>query len=327
MRDDNLKKILIINLGSIGLKYLKIIQKNWPDMKIACVSSINPKKLILNGVKVFNTLDKGINWEPSGAIIASPASKHLSQAIILSEAGIPILIEKPLATGSENKAQFDKLIKLSKDNVIYLGYVLKQSPCAKFLKKMLYKEKIGKLIIADFYCSSWLPSWRNDKDYRESVSAKKSLGGGILLEMSHEIDMAIWLLNEIEIIGSFVNNSKILEIDDDIEDTALVLAKNKANVGISIRLNFCSQNENRVITINGEKGVLIWDLFKNKVIFKDKKHTEIFTSDIHIKDLYKIQLEDFFSCIKDQKFDNNLKAGVKVLELIRQINHPKQKSK
>ena len=49
MRDDNLKKILIINLGSMGLKYLKIIQKNWPEMKIACVSSINPKKLILNG--------------------------------------------------------------------------------------------------------------------------------------------------------------------------------------------------------------------------------------------------------------------------------------
>ena len=45
-------------------------------------------------------------------------------------------------------------------------------------------------------CSSFLPSWRKNIDYQSSVSAKKSLGGGVLLELSHEIDYLIWLIGK-----------------------------------------------------------------------------------------------------------------------------------
>ena len=37
-------------------------------------------------------------------------------------------------------------------------------------------------------CNSFLPNWRSNRDYRKSSSLKKVEGGGVLLELSHEID-------------------------------------------------------------------------------------------------------------------------------------------
>ena len=316
----NIRKLLIISLGSMGNKYLEIVREYWPNIELGVVTSSNPKDRNFNGIKVFNSIEKAIKWGPSAALVASPASEHVLQAIYLSEAGIPKLIEKPLGIGLESKEQLNKLINLAKSNVICLGYVLRQSPCAKFMKKMLDQNKIGKLIEADFYCSSWLPNWRKGRDYRETVSSKKLLGGGVLLEMSHEIDMALWLLDEIKIIGSFINNSNLLEIESDVEDTALLLGENKANVAITIRINFCSKNQQRLVSINGEKGALIWDVLKNKVILRDVKDSELYETKIQIKDLYKVQLEEFFSNIEKNSYDlDNLKKGIKVLELIKKI--------
>ena len=42
-------------------------------------------------------------------------------------------------------------------------------------------------------CFSFLPNWRNNINYKNSNSAKKKLGGGVALELSHEIDLANYL--------------------------------------------------------------------------------------------------------------------------------------
>ena len=77
---------------------------------------------------------------------------------------------------------------------------------------------IGKLVEADFYCGSWLPDWRPNLDYRESVSSQRALGGGVLLELSHEIDMAQYLLGTFEPCSARLHQTGLLEID--VEDQA-----------------------------------------------------------------------------------------------------------
>ena len=69
-------------------------------------------------------------------------------------------------------------------NNYYVGYNLRFHPVILFLKKIFKNKKIFSINITSH---SYLPKWRKI-DYRKSVSAKKKLGGGILLELSLEFD-------------------------------------------------------------------------------------------------------------------------------------------
>lgn len=319
MKKKILEKLLIIGLGSMGKKYLDILHKNWPEIKIAVLTS-NSKYIYENyshNINIFCNLKSAINWNPNAAIVASPATFHIDQAISLSKAGIPTLIEKPIGSIKDSQNELREISYYSSKNIILMGYVLRHSPCANYLKKMLSENRIGNLIEADFYCASWLPSWREGVDYRKTVSAKSSLGGGVLLEMSHEIDLAFWFLDDLEIKYVYKNNSGALEIDQELEDRALIIAKNKKNVFVTIRLNYCTNPTRRKIIIRGEEGELCWDIVKNEVIFSKNNSQKIFKSNVTIKDLYKIQLEHFFSCIRDLKPPIcNIDDGLKVLNLI-----------
>ncbi len=318
MKQKKLEKILIIGLGSMGKKYLKIINKNWPELEIAVLTS-NSKYIHENYNKkilIFESLDQAIEFRPSAAIVASPAPFHISQALFLSQFKIPTLIEKPLGTGKESIKDIKEINYQSKKNIILVGYVLRHSPCATYIKKILSKNSLGKLIEADFHCGSWLPSWRKGIDYTKTVSAKSYLGGGVLLEMSHEIDLALLFLNDLEIKYVYKKNSGLLEIDKELEDTAIIIAR-KNNVCVTIRLNFCTNPSERKITFRGEEGELCWDILKNRVILSKPNSQKIYKSDMNIQDLYVLQLEHFFSCINNQKLPIcNINDGLKVLNLI-----------
>ena len=90
----------------------------------------------------------------------------------------------------------------------------------------------------DFNASSWLPDWRPQIEYKDSVSAKNDLGGGVLLELSHEIDLALWLFGKFEITYSFIRNSRILDID--VDDQAFLIGLNSEKTIFRLQLNFSS---------------------------------------------------------------------------------------
>ena len=80
-----------------------------------------------------------------------------------------------------------------------VGYVLRFHPGCQFLKNALQEKIIGVVSEVDFYCYSWLPNWRKGTNYKENVSSKIELGGGALLELSHEIDLANYLFGPISL--------------------------------------------------------------------------------------------------------------------------------
>ena len=174
---NKLRKILICGLGSIGRRYLRILKKNWPDLKIAVLrsgSGYSCDELKLIDYQTSNLRDS-IKWGPQAAIISSPASLHVEQAITLGNSKVPCLIEKPLGTGNEDDGELDKLIQISETLPIHIGYILRHDPCSIFVKEKLKKNLLGRVVEADFHCGSWLPKWRSDVDYLKSVSANKEL--------------------------------------------------------------------------------------------------------------------------------------------------------
>ena len=312
------RKILICGLGSIGRRHLRIIKHNWPDVKIAVLRSgygpgCEETKLINQN---FSNINDSIDWEPDAAIISSPASKHIDQAIALAEFGIPCLIEKPIGAGPEIFDSREKLISLSSKIPLLVGYILRHDPCANLIKKKLDENILGKIVEADLHCGSWLPNWRPGINYLETVSALKELGGGVLLELSHEIDIANWLLGPIKINYSNLKSSGLLPIN--VEDRAYLHAENKDDVQISIRINFCSEPSTRKIKIRGEKGEISWDIVLGKLEISNV-HKIIFEhkNNIDRDSLFLIQMKHFLDCIfKNQKPKCSVSEGLYVLDLI-----------
>ncbi len=315
---NNFKKILICGLGSIGRRYLRIINKNWPEVKIAVLrSGFGPNceeiKLIDHQT---SDLRESIYWAPDAAIISSPANLHVDQAIALGDSGIPCLIEKPLGSGNETFKKWEKILHLSYSVPMLVGYILRHDPCAILIKKKLDENLLGNVVEADFHCGSWLPNWRPETDYLKTVSARKELGGGVLLELSHEIDIANWLLGPIKINHSNLNPSGLLPID--VEDRAYLFAENENRVPISIRINFCSEPTTRKVIIRGEKGEIFWDIALGKLEIRNENQVIFqYENNLDRDSLFLIQIQYFLDCIfKNKKPKCSVSEGKYVLDLV-----------
>jgi predicted dehydrogenase len=140
-------------------------------------------------------------------IVASKTNEHRSDLLEILSLGYnnSILIEKPL---------FDKPYDISFDstNNIFVGYNLRFIPLFEKLQKIISREKILSVIA---YAGSYLPDWRPNSDYRQSYSAKKNEGGGVLRDLSHELDYLVYLLGAWESVTSLGGNFSQLEIDSD----------------------------------------------------------------------------------------------------------------
>src|SRR5690606_14944767 len=121
-------------------------------------------------------------------IISNPTFKHKETIVNLLPLGLPLFIEKPL---------FDKLdgefllhaIK-EKNLITYVACNLRFLDCLKFIKDFILGKRINEVNI---YCGSYLPDWRQGVNFREIYSANKDMGGGVHIDLIHEIDYANWI--------------------------------------------------------------------------------------------------------------------------------------
>ena len=314
------KRILICGLGNIGRKHVRILHQFWPGIEKAVMrSGFGPNcpetKLV---EKQFFEYEQAINWKPDAAVIASPAPLHLEQALLLAQEHIPLLIEKPIGTGEDPSHKWQDLVRISLEVPILVGYVLRHDPCASFVKEKLRSNCLGPILEADFYCGSWLPDWRPNLDYRQCVSARRDLGGGVLMELSHELDLAQWLLGPIEIKTSSIMQSGLLDID--VEDQAWLLGKARDSNILSIRINFCSHPPRRNMILRGQNGELSWDLLSGTVIINSKNNQDQqFHSNGQTDDKFRYQIEHFLACIDGKaKPICSVSEGIHALNLVDQ---------
>ncbi|KZR61088.1 Gfo/Idh/MocA family protein [Prochlorococcus sp. MIT 1306] len=288
------EKILICGFGSMGKKYYSAIQSLWKDVDIGVLCSSKRNLQSIAGIKmIYDQMENALSWNPDAVIIATPANLHLSQALASASRGFPTLIEKPIGVGNESEQEWLKLLDLQEHTLVYIGYLLRQDPGASLVKDYIRSKELGELIISDFYCGSWLPDWRKGKDYRQSVSAKSCLGGGVLHELSHEIDISEWLLGPIKIISSITNNSNTLDIN--VEDHAIVLAKTQHSLGMTIRIDFCTFEAKRIYNFRFTKGEITWDLIEGKlVITRPEQDQEVHYLFSGAQERLLRQLEDFW---------------------------------
>ena len=259
-----MKTVAVIGLGNIATRHRRNLKLLFPQSRLLVMSASGrvPQNVISDCDEVVCSLSELITAEVELVIVASPAPFHARHALPLIEAGIPTLIEKPLSMTSTDS---QILVEAAKKHMtpVCVGYCLRYLSSALFVKEAMGKELIGHIYNAYIEIGQYLPDWRPNKNYRDSVSAQAHLGGGALLELSHELDYAQWLFGRLKLNYAILRTTDELSLD--VEDCADLLLQNDNHTVVNIHLDFLQRKAHRKCRFVGSKGVLEWDLIQNEL--------------------------------------------------------------
>jgi predicted dehydrogenase len=322
-------KIVIIGLGSIGARHLKILRQIIPNAEIKVLRHIDIKEVPHFSNGNLYSLDEVLKFNPKIAVIATPSAFHIESAQILAEAGINLFIEKPLSNSVAGIVQLLETCEKN-ENVLMVGYNLRFSPSLQQFRNYLNDNIVGEIYSVNCEAGQYLPDWRPEKDYRSGVSAKEELGGGVLLELSHEIDYLKWIFGDIEWTMATLTRQSNLEID--VEDTAHLIFgfRPKQNgreiIGV-VNLDFIRQDQIRICKVIGENGSLKWDGIEGSVeIFTSSTGMwkQLFSHKPKIDETYVSEWENFLDCIINKK--NPVVSGLDGLRVVEIVEAARKSS-
>jgi CMP-N,N'-diacetyllegionaminic acid synthase len=252
-------RVLIIGYGSIGKRHEEVLL----DIEYIKSVDIVTRQKIDNRV-TFTHLEKVESLNRYDYfVIASETNRHYEQLRYLESNLInkTIFCEKPL---------FETKRKLViKKNTLFVGYVLRFHPLLDRLNNFLKNEQV---ISANVSCGQYLPSWRAEIDYSKSYSASKKKGGGVLLDLSHEIDYIQWMFGKLQEVKSYQVKISDLEIDSD--DMTTFIGKTERGVIITLSIDYISKITHRRVMVHTIESSYELDFIQNTLIQKDKKGLE-----------------------------------------------------
>lgn len=310
------KNILVVGLGSIAKKHIDALYKINPNYTIYALRSDRQSKpyTTSNGLEVQNlyNLEDIAEIDLDFAMITNPTSAHYSTINSLSCFNIPLFIEKPLFDTIQNERDSQLIKNLEKRNILtYVAYVLRFHPGIQFLKELVSEGELKKIEEVTVYSGSYLPDWRPNQDFRKSYSADSKLGGGVHLDLSHEIDYILWLFGKPESKYSVVGNSSSLKIS--AVDSATYLLR-YSDFQVSVQLNYYRKIKQRFIEIVCEDHIWKLDFIENK-LYKDNLVIKTYT--FSFEELYKSQLEYFIGLIKNNLSGmNSISESYEILKIV-----------
>lgn len=254
-----MRRVLIHGFGSIGQRHLRVIHGLEPATELAVLSEHGSHAGVVEvSARVYVTTVQALEFRPHAVVVANAAVGHLAAAGEWLRAGADVLIEKPLAASCEGVQALDALARAA-GRTVQVGYNLRQASGLRLLRRCFTDGLIGRVHAARVEVGQNLASWRPGSDPLRSVSAQRALGGGVLLELSHEMDYLQWLCGPAAWVSAQLLRQGPWDID--VEDTALLtLGLGGADGCVaSLQMDFVRHDSTRHCTLIGSRGSLRWD--------------------------------------------------------------------
>lgn len=292
-------KVLVVGCGSIGERHIRNLMGLHVDEVAACDTDENRLSTIrdecsLSGAftDLSDALDKGFE----AVLVCTPPSTHIAIAREALEYGAHVFIEKPLSNTLDG---VDDLIKQAsrKKRVLSVGYNFRFHPGLTMVKESIAKKEIGMALAARAQFGQYLPDWRPWQDYTKSYTARTDLGGGIILDGSHEIDYMLWLLGDVREVFCFAGNAK--NLDTQTEGIAEILLRFESGCLGEVHLDYVRPGYARNCEIVGERGIIKWDYKLNAVerYAPDTKEWISIKVDGRTEDMYVAEMKNFIASV------------------------------
>jgi predicted dehydrogenase len=246
-------------------------------------------------VRVETDLGVALSRKPQAAVIANQTSLHIDSALAAARAGCHLLIEKPLSDAFMGIEDLRQEVA-HRSLVAMVGYQFRFHPSLQQVRSWLLEGAIGEIVTANVVWGEYLPAWQPWRDYRTSYSARASLGGGVLLTLSHPIDYLRWLLGDVARVSAMTARRGGLEID--VEDTALVHLEFESGAIASVCLDYVQRPAQHNFTLVGREGVIRWDNKTGLAVLevRGRRYEASTPSQFERNDLFIAELKHFLRC-------------------------------
>ncbi len=299
-------RFLIVGLGSIAQKHIAAIKSITPSVEIFALRSKNNSNNTESIINLYFWED--IPEKLDFIIISNPTSEHYSTIKKAITLNIPLFIEKPPLAELRDSQELLELLNQGKIKT-YVAFNLRFHPVIEWLKQNLILEEVRE---AHVYCGSYLPDWRPNIDYRECYSAKKELGGGVHLDLIHDLDYSRWIFGDPIVARVERNKKSNLEVSS--MDYANYLLEYQ-NFYVNMTLNYYRRDTKRTIEVILDNETWIADLINcnvadsnGNILMQDDNFNTLLT--------YEKQMDYFLNTVLSKEdYMNNFNESLKTLEL------------
>jgi predicted dehydrogenase len=267
--------VLVLGGGSAGTRHARNLRSLGAEVTVADVD------FDLRTVPGFD-----------GMVVATPSALHRDHAIAALASGATVLVEKPLATSVDG---LDELVRAA-GNRLTVGYNLRLHTPVERVRDLVVSGRVGTVALVRVWFGSWLPDWRPHVDYRGTYSARAALGGGVLFDASHELDLLGWLFGfEWTVTGASLMRRSSLDID--VEDTALALLRSADGLPAVVTLDMVSRRYRRGIEIVGDEAAVRLDWARGVIEVEHARGVDVEDASVGIDASYEREAAAFLELV------------------------------
>ncbi|WP_286338039.1 Gfo/Idh/MocA family protein [Hydrogenimonas cancrithermarum] len=293
--------MLQVGFGSIGRRHNEIL-KDFEE--IESIDLVSRQNIDLEG-KRFSSIHDIETFDPYDYIvIANETSKHYDtlEHVVNHVNGKRILVEKPLFCRNRSLDIHD--------NRVFVAYNLRFHPIIEALRTILENKKI---LYVNILTGQYLPTWRPGTDYRDSYSASLQKGGGVLRDLSHELDYAAFLFGDIVTFSSI--NDKISNLEISSDDIFTAIGRTERGTILNITMDYLSKTPLRRIVVHTDEMTVEANLVESSLRIYDERGTsETIVKETARNDTYRKMHEAIIRGDAENLCTYN--EGIKTMELI-----------
>jgi predicted dehydrogenase len=286
-------KILLAGLGSIGRRHARNLRALLGDeLELLAYRVRGEGDLDAEyGLRSFADLDEALAQEPDAVFVTSPASEHVSVALAAARAGCHLFVEKPLSHSLDGVEELIGLVE-EQGRVGMVGYQLRFHPSFRRFQEFVAAETV---LAAEFEVGEYLPDMHPWEDYRRLNYSRRDQGGGVLLQFSHDFDLAHGLFGMPRRV--FAVGGKRSDLEIDVEDTASTLL-DYGGLAVHVLQDFVRRPPVRSYELIGGTRTETWD------------------DSVDRNELFLAELRHFLACLEGREQPVvDLRAGADVLRI------------
>lgn len=282
--------VAVVGLGSIGRRHAKNLLRTGAVHVTAVRSSLSGNDL---GVpEVTHLADAGAD----AAIVCTPTARHVEALRAASALGIAVLAEKPLVSRREHAATVADLFDGYRAPA-RVAFNMRFHPSVEIARSWVASGRIGPIRYGRFTVGQYLPDWHPGTDHLLGYSARAELGGGVALDLIHELDLSEWLCGH-RVGGISGLMARVGDVTVDTEDVAEFVFRSASGAVVSVHLDYLFRGYRRAFELVGANGAIVVDLAAASAALLDHRgHTvaEEAAAGYDRNRMYERALEDFLS--------------------------------
>jgi predicted dehydrogenase len=208
-------RIAVAGAGLIGRRHVDLVQESAECELAAIVDPASAARATASrlGVAWYASIPEALERDrPDGVIVATPSQLHLEHALACLDAGVPTLLEKPVATTVEDGIRVARA-SAARSVPVLVGHHRRHSSILRAARGVVAGGVLGRPVAL-----TGAAMFRKPDAYFDEAPWRRQAGGGpLLINMIHEVDTLRYLFGEIVSVQAIAASSvRRFEVEDTV---------------------------------------------------------------------------------------------------------------